>query len=82
MAVMPDLICRVKVVKEKKEILMANPLDVIKDKVEEIKADVALHVKIWFLRLVRDLAITKLVEIDPDPQEVALQRDVQAILKG
>lgn len=61
---------------------MQNPLEAIKDKVEEIKADVALHLKIWFLRLVRDIAISKLVEIDPDHQEVALQKDVQAILKG
>ena len=61
--------------------LLGNPIDAIKGKVEEIKADVTRHVKIWLLRLMRDVAISHLIDI-ADPEEVALNKDVQAILKG
>jgi len=57
---------------------MQNPLEAIKDKVEEIKADVARWVRVTIALEDIGIALSRLKDLDPN--NAALYADVQAEL--
>ena len=59
---------------------MDNPLKLLQQKVEEIKADVFLHVRIALARETVDVTLSRLKDLDPENAD--LYEEAQALLGG